>query len=162
MQELSSEGIIKFSGSVDPGSQDNETEQINFADFPTLVNNDNENSMTEEEIRDILFEAGYSTEDINQVLDSRPQISSGDSADSTIGSGVEACAENAHDMLREIRIKHTNKIVIGTLNINSLASKFEQLKEIIGRNLDILTIQEHEDTAVTSYYDKSVRNYSCR
>ena len=55
---------------------------------------------------------------------------------------MEACTENAHDMLREIRIKHTNKIVIGTLNINSLASKFEQLREIIGRNLDILTIQE--------------------
>ena len=128
--------------SIDETSRDNRTEKSNLADFPTLVNNDYENSMTEEEIRDVLFEAGYSTEDINHVLDSRPQISSGDSADSTIGSGVEACAGNAHDMLREIRIKHTNKIVIGTLNINSLASKFEQLKEIIGRNLDILTIQE--------------------
>ena len=35
-----------------------------------------------------------------------------------------------------------NKVTIGTLNINSLAPKFEQLREIIGKNLDILTIQE--------------------
>ena len=32
--------------------------------------------------------------------------------------------------------------MIGTLNINSLASKFEQLREVIGNHLDILTIQE--------------------
>ena len=33
-------------------------------------------------------------------------------------------------------------VIIGTLNINSFAPKFEELREIIGKNLDILTIQE--------------------
>ena len=32
--------------------------------------------------------------------------------------------------------------MIGTLNINSLAPKFDQLREVIGNHLDILTIQE--------------------
>jgi exonuclease III len=35
-----------------------------------------------------------------------------------------------------------NRVIIGSLNVNSLPNKFEQLKEIIGKNLDILTIQE--------------------
>ena len=35
-----------------------------------------------------------------------------------------------------------NNVTVGTLDINSFAPKFEQLREIIGKNLDILTIQE--------------------
>ena len=41
-----------------------------------------------------------------------------------------------------MRIKNVNNVIIGTLNINSLAPKFEQLEEIVGKSLDILTIQE--------------------
>ena len=33
-------------------------------------------------------------------------------------------------MLRQIRVKNINKVMIGTLNINSLANKFDQLREI--------------------------------
>ena len=47
-------------------------------------------------------------------------------------SESEAEGESAFDVLKEIRIKNVNKIVIGTLNINSLALKFDQLREIIG------------------------------
>ena len=50
--------------------------------------------------------------------------------------------ESANDLLKKIRVKNVNRIVIGTLNINSLPNKFSQLKEIIGKNLDIFTIQE--------------------
>ena len=50
--------------------------------------------------------------------------------------------DNAHDILREIRVKNVGRIVIGTLNINSIASKFEKLKVIISNSLDILVIQE--------------------
>ena len=50
--------------------------------------------------------------------------------------------ESPIDIFKEIRVKNVNRVIIGTLNINSLAPKFEQLKEIIGTNLDILTIQE--------------------
>ena len=54
----------------------------------------------------------------------------------------ESADVNAFDALKEIRVKNVGKIVIWTLNINSLAPKFDQLSEIIGKNLDILTIQE--------------------
>ena len=51
-------------------------------------------------------------------------------------------SEAADSILRKIRVKNVNRVIIGTLNINSLAPKFESLKEIIGNNIDILTIQE--------------------
>ena len=50
--------------------------------------------------------------------------------------------ENANSILRKIRVKNVDRIIIGTLNINSLAPKFEELKLIIGNYLDILVIQE--------------------
>ena len=49
---------------------------------------------------------------------------------------------SANAILKEIRIKNVNRLIIGTLNINFIAPKFEQLKEIIGNHLDIFTIQE--------------------
>ena len=49
---------------------------------------------------------------------------------------------NASDTLKSLRIKNCNKITIGTLNINSISNKFEQLKTIVGKNLDILVINE--------------------
>ena len=63
-------------------------------------------------------------------------------SDTLLGSESELVAESAFDILKEIRVKNVNRIVIGTLNINSLAPKFDQLREVIGNNLDILTIQE--------------------
>ena len=62
--------------------------------------------------------------------------------DQSVISESESVTDSAYDVLREIRVKNVNKVVIGTLNINSLASKFDQLREVIGKNLDILTIQE--------------------
>ena len=56
--------------------------------------------------------------------------------------GSESITASAFDILKDIRVKNVNKVVIGTLNINSLAPKFDQLSEVIGKNLDILTIQE--------------------
>ena len=69
-----------------------------------------------------------------------------DSPSSDIGSDTESDSEsdvdNARNILREIRVKNVGRIVIGTLNINSLASKFDQLEIIIRDSLDILIIQE--------------------
>ena len=48
----------------------------------------------------------------------------------------------ADKVLKEIRIKNINRIIIATLNINSLSTKFEQLKLIISNYLDILVIEE--------------------
>ena len=49
---------------------------------------------------------------------------------------------NSIDKLKEIRRKHTNKIIIGNLNINSLINKFLQLKHLILKYVDILVVTE--------------------
>ena len=51
----------------------------------------------------------------------------------------ESCANN---ILRNIRIKNINRLMIGCLNINSLVNKFEFLKIIIDNQLDILVLVE--------------------
>ena len=50
--------------------------------------------------------------------------------------------EDATRALKDLKVKNVNRIVVGTLNINSLSMKFEQLKLLIGNYLDILIIQE--------------------
>ena len=42
----------------------------------------------------------------------------------------------------KIRTKNINRLIIYNLNINSLSSKFEQLKVLIQRKTDILVITE--------------------
>ena len=127
------------------------------------LGNDLHESMSEQEIRDALFEAGYTIEVIDDVLAAKVMARSNDPSNSTKSvhseisgsesirgseidqeniSMTDSVGENAFDKLKEIRIKNVNNVTIGTLNINSLAPKFEQLREIIGKNLDILTIQE--------------------
>ena len=119
--------------------------------FDGAPGSDVNNSLLEEDIRDILFEAGYTKESIENVIASRPEmnvdkpldsaeISESDTSESE--EDTENDTENAFDILRQIRVKNVNKVMIGTLNINSLAPKFDQLREVIGKNLDILTIQE--------------------
>ena len=54
----------------------------------------------------------------------------------------KSATENAFDILKEIRVNNVNKNVIGTLKINSLAPKSDQLAEVVGNNLDILTLPE--------------------
>ena len=45
-------------------------------------------------------------------------------------------------VLRQLKIKHLNKLVVGHLNINSLPNKFDCLKEFVKHNIDILMISE--------------------
>ena len=45
-------------------------------------------------------------------------------------------------VLNNLKILNVNKIVIGHLNINSIRNKFESLKYIIDKNVDILLISE--------------------
>ena len=54
----------------------------------------------------------------------------------------------------KLRIKNGNKIFIGNLNINSLPNKFDQLKELVLKFVDILVITETklEDTFLTSQF----------
>ena len=77
------------------------------------------------------------------ILDATPTVKDLDTPD--VSSGIsfsEDSSSSADDILKEMRVKNVNMVIIGTLNINSLAAKFEQLREVIGKNLDILTIQE--------------------
>ena len=85
---------------------------------------------------------------LDQPLDLSP-VNAGldNSPNSTISiepgvSSYDSVTENAFEVLKGMRIENVNKVVVGTLNINSLAPKFDQLCEVIGKNLDILTIQE--------------------
>ena len=120
---------------------------LNENDLLSLV--DQDNSMSEQDIRDVLFEAGYNYDEINDImaakanagLDASNSLSPNESDASEIGSTLGS-DPSADEVLKEIRIKNVNRVTIGTLNINSLAPKFEQLKMVIGKNLDILTIQE--------------------
>ena len=44
--------------------------------------------------------------------------------------------------LSKYRVKNKDKIILATLNINSIRNKFSSLSEIIANNIDILVIQE--------------------
>ena len=99
------------------------------------LGNSMQTSLSVEDIRDVLFEAGYTIDEIENVLAanieaglsdlyiptvcaesdmSGSDLVSGESDNSLSDSGTE----NAYDTLKEIRVKNVNKVVIGTLNIN--------------------------------------------
>ena len=78
-------------------------------------------------------------------IDSGSELSeslSADSLDAEVSFLNNTNTESANDVLKKLRIKNTNRVIIGTLNINSVAPKLEQLREVIENNLDVLTIQE--------------------
>ena len=57
----------------------------------------------------------------------------------------QSCHDNETygvEKLKILRLKNINNIIIGSLNINSLASKFDQLKVILKDYLDILILNE--------------------
>ena len=62
---------------------------------------------------------------------SNSSIASDHPLSDTGDSDSDADVNNARNILREIRVRNVGRIVIGTLNINSLASKIDQLKIII-------------------------------
>ena len=59
-----------------------------------------------------------------------------------------------NDMLVNYRIKNLNRVVLATLNINSIANKFDQLKLEIGNNIDVLVPPETklDDSFPTSQF----------
>ena len=83
-----------------------------------------------QEVREELFEAGYSIDAIDDVLadNVKAGVGKGPSSTACIEPGVcssGSVTENAFDVLKGIRVQNVNKIIIGTLNIISLASKFD-------------------------------------
>ena len=49
---------------------------------------------------------------------------------------------NSLSKIKEIRIGNANKVTIGNLNINSIRNRFEQIKEIVLKYIDILVVTE--------------------
>ena len=62
--------------------------------------------------------------------------------DDHVSSGYSSDASNPVNILKSLKSKNTEKIVIAQLNINSLPHKFDQLVTIIDGNVDILVITE--------------------
>ena len=54
----------------------------------------------------------------------------------------EVKSDSPHALLKNLRMKNTNKIIIGHLNINSIRNKFILLADIVKNNIDILLISE--------------------
>ena len=50
--------------------------------------------------------------------------------------------ENSLDSLRKFKLRNVNKVIIGSININSLPAMFDQVKEFILKNVDVLVITE--------------------
>ena len=49
---------------------------------------------------------------------------------------------NANDILSNLKVRVNNKLIIGNLNINSIAGKFDQLKLMVQYKVDILVLTE--------------------
>ena len=137
----------------------NMTENILHENQVELKNADNKNTaeddnIFEQDIRDVLFEAGYSIEEIQAAKTkscssesvTESDIDQNEITESDIDQDDftedNSCNNQAHSLLKEVRIKNINRLIIGTLNINSLASKFEQLKLVMKNTLDVLILQE--------------------
>ncbi|MCH2406024.1 MAG: hypothetical protein MK200_07515 [Nitrosopumilus sp.] len=55
---------------------------------------------------------------------------------------VQHTADNAIAILNDIRKKYINNVLIGHININAIANKFDALKVIIENRLDVLVLVE--------------------
>ena len=88
--------------------------------------------MSEQDIRDVLYEAGYTIEAIENIITSKAgNLNKSLDLSETIESDAsrsEPGDESAFDILRQIRVENVNRVMIGTLNKNSLAPKFDQLR----------------------------------
>ena len=58
------------------------------------------------------------------------------------GFGETPNTANVSTILNDLRVRNYNKVIIGNLNINSISSKFDQLKSIVQGKIDILVLTE--------------------
>ena len=45
-------------------------------------------------------------------------------------------------VLKQIRVNNVNNVIIGQLNVNSIANKLDDIKTIIPGNVDVMALQE--------------------
>ena len=80
---------------------------------------------------------------------------------SILSNDGEQNYDNAFRILNDVRKKYIYKVVIGHLNINSLANKFDGLTLIIKDKLDILVLVEtklDDRYTETSFSLRVIRN----
>ena len=63
-------------------------------------------------------------------------------ADQNNLSGKPDGSINDASLDSKLKLRNISKVIIGNININSLANKFEQLKELVMKHVDILVITE--------------------
>ena len=68
--------------------------------------------------------------------------------------------EDAVNMLKAMRLSNINKLIVGSLNINSISGKFEQLKTVINGNIDILLVVETKLDATFPESQFDIEGYS--
>ena len=101
-----------------------------------------------EKIRNIDVELNITGNSEFELNDDRitptPVSSTNSSFDTTNSSSLEnpEAFKNAGEEIKNLKISNINRVVFGHLNINSLRNKFEDLKEIIKGNIDILIVSE--------------------
>ena len=76
--------------------------------------------------------------------DSETENQSGSEAEcqNYLSDTVNTDAQNVTNILKDVRIKNFNRLIIGNLNINSITNKFDQLKAVIPGCIDILVLVE--------------------
>ena len=62
--------------------------------------------------------------------------------DSSTINTVNTNTKVAYNILKQLKVKIINKLEIANFNINSIDPKFDQLKELISDNIDVLVITE--------------------
>ena len=109
------------------------------------LSEDREDSLSEQDIREILLEAGYAIEEINDIISN---ARSNESACSEELSSVDENMSLLDDMedpfaiLKDLKAKNSDRPVIAHLNINSLSSKFEPLTEMVKESIDFFLVTE--------------------
>ena len=139
-------GQVEASNEMVSPDSENNSDTISDDINSSFSSQDSQN----QDIKDILFDAGYTVSEIQSILNMsnleptsalEESICNESELETDLGT-TESRGQNANSLLKKIRIKNMNRLIIGTLNINGLSSKFEQLKEVIENQLDILIIQE--------------------
>ena len=78
---------------------------------------------------------------------------------SCIDEKTQNKSENAVNILKGIRKKYMDNVLLGHLNINALANKFDALKLIIGGFLDILVLVETKLNNSFTYLQFKIEGY---
>ena len=139
-------GNVYSDGAILGGDISNGNEVLSFINHESQ-----EESISEQDTREILLEAGYAIEEINDIISKARSNESACSDESSSVDGNMSYLDDIEDpfsILKDLKAKNSDRPVIAHLNINSLSSKFEPLTEMVKDSIDFLLVTESklEDT----------------